>query len=68
MTLNGNINTERVLPTVVARGADYMPGNAFYLDSAQGTDSLRLAFSMYSPDELTEGVRRIAEAMELHVS
>jgi 2-aminoadipate transaminase len=63
VTLNGDVNTESVLPSVVARGADYMPGNAFYLDSAQGTDSFRLAFSHYGPDELTEGVRRIAEAM-----
>jgi DNA-binding transcriptional MocR family regulator len=63
VTMDGGINTERLLPSVVASGADYMPGNSFYLDSAQGTDSFRLAFSHYGPDDLTEGVRRIAEAM-----
>jgi DNA-binding transcriptional MocR family regulator len=63
VTLDADIDTARVLPRVLARGADYMPGSAFYLDPGQGASSLRLAFSHYSADELTEGVTRIARGI-----
>jgi DNA-binding transcriptional MocR family regulator len=64
VTLEGKIDTARVLPRVLEQGADYVPGNAFYLDARQGVSSFRLAFSHYGPDELTEGVARIARASE----
>jgi 2-aminoadipate transaminase len=63
ITLDGDIDTARALPAVLAQGAEYVPGNAFYLDLGQGASSFRLAFSHCSPDELTEAVSRIARAL-----
>ncbi|WP_033345305.1 aminotransferase-like domain-containing protein [Catenuloplanes japonicus] len=44
-----------------AHGVGFLPGNTFFLDRAPGRP-IRLAFSRYSPDDLTEAARRLASA------
>jgi 2-aminoadipate transaminase len=49
-------------PTVAAAeaaGVTFVPGQDFFAD-ASGSRSMRLAFSFVSPDEIAEGVARLA--------
>ena len=61
LTFNDGTNTDALLPIAQEQGVNYRPGTAF---SAQGafTNAIRLAFALYEPDMLAEGIRRIAEA------
>lgn len=60
--LTGGVNTDELLPLAQAGGVSYRPGTAF---SAHGafSDSLRLAFALYEPEQLDEGVSRLASAL-----
>lgn len=60
VTLRASDDSAALLPQVEAHGASYLPGTTFYLDGVEGISSMRLAFSRYGPDELVEGIRRIA--------
>jgi DNA-binding transcriptional MocR family regulator len=57
------IDATAILSHVHAHGTSYLPGSICYLDQARGHNALRLAFSRYSPEELSEGVRRLAQAI-----
>ncbi|MCY3637688.1 MAG: PLP-dependent aminotransferase family protein, partial [Chloroflexi bacterium] len=52
---------DELLPLAQEHGVNYRPGTAF---SASGafTSAIRLAFALYEPDMLVEGIRRIAAA------
>lgn len=62
MRLPEGTDASALLPRAEAAGVAYMPGNRFYLDGT-GAQALRLAFSLYSPEELVEGARRLGRAM-----
>ncbi len=61
LTFTDGTNTDELLPVAQEHGVNYRPGTAF---SASGafTNAIRLAFALYEPDMLVEGIRRIAEA------
>ena len=61
LTFTDGTNTDTLLPIAQERGVNYRPGTAF---SASGafTNAIRLAFALYEPDTLTEGIHRIAQA------
>lgn len=47
-----------------AVGVSFLPGARFYLNGG-GEGMVRLAFSLYPPDQLVEGVARLARAINL---
>jgi DNA-binding transcriptional MocR family regulator len=51
-----------LLPRAEAAGVSYLPGARFHLDGG-GANTLRLAFSLYSPAELAEAARRLGAAL-----
>ena len=59
---------EAVLATAEARGMAFAPGARFHpvADSDAGDDTLRLAFSYYTPDELAAAARLLGEAIAEH--
>ena len=66
LTFTDGTNTNALLPIAHENGVNYRPGTAF---SASGafTNAIRLAFALYEPDILAEGIRRISEAhKDLH--
>jgi 2-aminoadipate transaminase len=63
LTLGPGKNAAEALPAAEAQGTSYMPGAAFFLAPDHGTRSLRLAFSRYPPDLLTEALRRLSRAL-----
>ncbi len=52
------IDAARWLPQAEAAGVSYIPGAKFHLDGS-GANALRLAFSLFPPDTLVEGGRRL---------
>ena len=61
LTFTDGTNTDTLLPAAQEHGVNYRPGTAF---SASGafTNAIRLAFALYEPDMLVEGIRRLAAA------
>ena len=61
LTFTDGTNTDTLLPIAHEHGVNYRPGTAF---SASGafTSAIRLAFALYEPDMLVEGIRRVAKA------
>jgi 2-aminoadipate transaminase len=56
------VDTQELLPHALQRGVAYVPGQAFAVDGDHRR-SLRLSFVTTSPDQLDEGVRRLASAL-----
>jgi len=58
------IDTTALLQHAREHGVIFVPGSAFYPDGDGDTSTLRLSFSTCSPEELREGVRRLACAVQ----
>lgn len=59
VTLPEHVDAVEILPTCRELGVDYIPGTAFYSDGS-GRRSLRLSFSAVSPEEIDQGIARLA--------
>lgn len=57
--LPDHVHTGRLLARALERGVIYVAGGAFFVDGT-GTNTLRLAFSSASPENIVEGVNRLA--------
>lgn len=57
------LDVKPLLAEAVEAGVTYVPGDAFYPDG-RGRNCMRLAFCFAEPDDLREGVRRLAEVLE----
>ena len=69
LTLAG-LDSRAVFERAVERGVAFLPGQAFYPDSAEtvgpvldGSPFARLCFTFAQPDEIAEGCRRLAAAL-----
>jgi DNA-binding transcriptional MocR family regulator len=60
--LPGDVHVDKLLPEAATRGVAVVKGSDFLLEG--GEHALRLAFSAVMVDEIDEGVRRLAEAIE----
>jgi 2-aminoadipate transaminase len=56
-------DTGMLLPQAEAAGVTYVKGTDFFPGGSEGSHSLRLAFSFVSPDEVAEGVARLASLL-----
>jgi 2-aminoadipate transaminase len=57
--LPDQIHTGRLIGRALERGVIYVAGGAFFVDGT-GTNTLRLAFSTASPEQIVEGIDRLA--------
>ena len=62
VTLPRHLDTTAVLAEAVEHGVTFTPGDAFYADG-RGSSSMRLAFCFAKPDEIREGIARLAEVL-----
>ena len=58
------LSSETLLPLAWEDGVDFSPGGAFFSDAWDGRNWLRLNFVAQSPDQIEEGIRRLARAMK----
>lgn len=54
------INSRDMLPRAIENGVAYVSGTAFYADGETGADHVRLSFCYPTPEDIKEGVRRLA--------
>jgi 2-aminoadipate transaminase len=59
VTLPGGLDAKAMLPRAVKERVAYTPGTAFYADGS-GRAHLRLSYCYPPPEEIREGVRRLA--------
>ncbi|WP_436231426.1 PLP-dependent aminotransferase family protein [Arcanobacterium phocae] len=57
------INARHMLPRAVDNGVAYVSGTAFYADG-QGSDHVRLSFCYPTPEQIREGVKRLAKTID----
>jgi len=62
LTLAAGVDADKMIPRAVERGVIYVAGEAFYVNG-EGHNTLRLSFSAPTPDQILEGVRRLADAI-----
>ncbi|MBN1207336.1 MAG: PLP-dependent aminotransferase family protein [Myxococcaceae bacterium] len=56
-------SSAELLPVAEAAGVRIAPGGDFFPDAGDGARFLRLCFAAHEPEELLEGVRRLATAL-----
>jgi DNA-binding transcriptional MocR family regulator len=59
--LGEDVDTTALLTAAIERGVTFVPGSDFMLEG--GTNALRLAYSAVTPEQATEGTRRLGEAL-----
>ncbi len=66
LTVPEGLDTKAMLPRAVTQRVAYVPGSAFYADTAVGWGArqLRLSFCYPTPERIREGVRRLAAVLE----
>jgi 2-aminoadipate transaminase len=60
--LASDVDVDKLLPAAAARGVAIVKGSDFLLDG--GRNSVRLAYSAVTADQVDEGVRRLAAAID----
>ena len=63
LDLPRGVSAAELLPRAAAAGVTFVPGTDFYPRGEGGAGAARLAFSFVSPDEIDEGVSRLAELL-----
>lgn len=61
--LKPSVDGDKLLQVASSEGVAYLPGRACFA-SGTGRQFLRLSFSFLAPEQIWEGVRRLARAME----
>jgi DNA-binding transcriptional MocR family regulator len=56
------VDTEKLLAAAGDRGVTFVKGSDFMLEG--GRNALRLAFSAVTPEQIDEGVKRLAQALD----
>jgi 2-aminoadipate transaminase len=63
MTLPEGVDTERMFPKALERKVAYVIGAPFFVDGT-GQNTMRLSFAIATPEEIEEGIRRLAEVVK----
>jgi DNA-binding transcriptional MocR family regulator len=63
VTLPQGLNTAELLPQAEAVGLSFLPGARFHMEAGRGTNALRLAFSLHTPEELAEAARLLGQVI-----
>jgi DNA-binding transcriptional MocR family regulator len=67
MWLPEGVDTEEMLPRAIAHKVAYVPGTSSYVDGS-GQNTMRLSFSLCTPEQIDEGIRRLADVVAETIS
>lgn len=67
VTLPADLDATALLPHAEAAGMAFIPGANFHLDG-RGSNTLRLAFSLYPAAELAQAAQRLGQAVRLQLA
>jgi DNA-binding transcriptional MocR family regulator len=62
VTLPPSLSGDDMLPRAIEQKVIYIAGSAFFVDGS-GANTMRLSFSLPTPERITEGVRRLAQVV-----
>ncbi len=62
VTLPPGFSGDRMLPRAIEQKVIYVAGSAFFVDGT-GDNTIRLSFSLPSPERITQGVNRLAKVL-----
>jgi 2-aminoadipate transaminase len=69
VTLPGGLDMEAVFNSAIAQNVAFVPGDSFYAnDPKEGSRHMRLNFSNATPEQIREGIRRLAAAVKSHLT
>lgn len=63
VTLPPGVDTEKLLPKALERKVAYVIGSPFFVDGT-GQNTMRLSFAIATPEQIDEGIRRLAEVIK----
>ena len=63
VTLPAHMDTKPLLAEAVEHGVTFVPGSDFYPDG-RGSNCMRIAFCYESPEQIAQGISRLAEVLE----
>jgi 2-aminoadipate transaminase len=66
LTLPVTADTERLLDEAIEEKVTYVPGASFFVDG-KGQNTLRLAFSRETADNIAVGIERLAQLFKRHL-
>jgi DNA-binding transcriptional MocR family regulator len=66
LTLPDGVDAKEMLPRAIAARVAYVPGTGFFADG-NGHQHMRLSYCFPPPDQIAEGVRRLAGVVEAEV-
>jgi DNA-binding transcriptional MocR family regulator len=66
LRLPDGLDSKAMLPRAVSALVAYVPGSGFYADG-QGAQYMRLSYCFPRPDQIREGVRRLAGVVEAEI-
>ena len=67
LTLPEFVDTREMFPRAVEQNVAYVVGQAFFVDGS-GQNTMRLSFSEPPPEEIREGIKRLARVIEQEIA
>lgn len=67
VTLPQGVHDRALLSDALAQRVAFVPGSAFHIDG-QGSNCLRLSFSVSSPERIEEGIARLSGVVKEHLA
>ena len=64
LRLPHKLSSEELLPLACEEGVNFAPGDMFFPEASAGKDWLRLNFVAQPPEEIEEGIKRMAKAVK----
>ncbi|MGO9403128.1 MAG: PLP-dependent aminotransferase family protein [Terriglobales bacterium] len=69
VTLPAGLDMEKLFRSALEQNVAFVPGDSFYAnDGREGSRHMRLNFSNAAPEQIREGVRRLAAAVKGHLT
>ena len=60
---------QAIFKSALEQNVAFVPGDSFYAnDGREGSRHMRLNFSNAAPEQIREGIRRLAEAVRSHLT
>jgi len=69
VTLPEGLDMQAIFNSAIEQNVAFVPGNSFYAnDAREGSRHMRLNFSNAAPEQIREGIRRLAAAVKSHLT
>jgi 2-aminoadipate transaminase len=67
VTLPEGVDCQQLLKSAVQEKVAFVPGDCFYPGEGEGLNNMRLNFSNATPEQIREGIQRLAKVVRTHI-